>query len=128
MVGQGVDLLQGLAIAQRGIHQERLLIDLRHVREDVRSGLNFSQALARYPFFVGPFLRMIQIGEETGRLPETLQQVSQLYRKESQERLTFLMSVLEPLCLSLLGLLLGWIIMATFMPLYDSLHFVEDAY
>lgn len=127
MVGQGVDLLQGLAVAQRSIHQEKLLLDLRHVQEDVRSGLTLSQALARYPFFGGPFLRMIQIGEETGRLAETLQQISHLYRKESQERVNFLIALVEPVCLSILGLLLTWIIMATFMPLYDSLHFVEDA-
>lgn len=128
MVGQGVDILQGLTVVQHSMRQEKLLADFRRVRDNVQSGINLSQALARSPFFAGPFSKMIQIGEETGRLSEVLNQISHLYRKESQERLEFLISLLEPICLSILGLLLGWIIMATFVPLYESFHIAQDAY
>lgn len=88
----------------------------------IRNGSTFAQALNQtdgFPLLVGA---IAQVGEESGRLPFMLGKLSELYEQELENKLQALMSLLEPALMAVLGLVVGFIVLGTFLPMLNLIQ------
>tara|TARA_B100000614_G_scaffold249827_1_gene259245 strand:+ start:297 stop:1502 length:1206 start_codon:yes stop_codon:yes gene_type:complete len=121
MFGSGIDVLRCLRTSERVVANRALQAALADVRHEVENGLPLSQALADSGAFPPLVVRMFRVGEESGRLDEALENVAYFYDREVDESVGRLVGVIEPAMTAVIGLMLLWIVLAVFGPLYDNL-------
>jgi type IV pilus assembly protein PilC len=121
----GVGILKSLEITTQAIPSPVYRRALRRVQEGVRDGQSLSEALASGPRFPSLFLRMVQVGEQTGELDETLARVNRYFRQEVPRAIETTLGVLQPALLAVLGALVGGIAMSIFLPMYKMMEVVK---
>jgi type IV pilus assembly protein PilC len=121
MFQSGIDILACLD-AGRKVTGNRVLSEaLGLVRQQVQVGSTLSAAMAASGEFPSRVCRMVKIGEETGNLTETLSQVAEFYDQDVDASIDAMISLIEPALTAVLGLVMAWIALAVFGPIYDSL-------
>lgn len=120
MFNSGVPILQCLETAQRVVVNRCLTEALTTVREQVQTGEALSTALKQSGQFPGLVTRMVKIGEESGNLSGTLENVTDFYDRDVDETVDKLISMAEPALTVVAGAMMAWIIMGVLGPIYDS--------
>jgi general secretion pathway protein F len=119
LLRNGVPLLQALGIG-RGVLDNRVLVaEVERATEEVRNGHGLAQALGRGKQFPRLALQMIQVGEESGALDTMLLRVADTFEQESAQAIDRLLAALVPLLTLLLAGVVGGVIIAVLVPLYD---------
>jgi type IV pilus assembly protein PilC len=80
-----------------------------------------ADAFAHTGLFPPLVIRMLRIGEATGELDRALANIRSLYDREVRESLDRMQSLLEPAMTLMLGLILGWVMLAVLGPIYDTI-------
>jgi type IV pilus assembly protein PilC len=88
-------------------------------RESVRSGNLLSDPLSRSPVFPPMVVRMIAIGERTGSLDSLLEKIAEFYDQQVRASVKALTSLIEPILITVMGVIVGGVVMAVFMPILD---------
>lgn len=120
MVGSGVPILEALNITA-GVVTNTVVSDaLRDAAKQVEKGFPIAFSFARHPDAF-PFIlsQMVAVGEETGKMDEVLTKVSHIFEVESDERVKGLTAAIEPLVMILLGLGVGFLVIAVILPIYN---------
>lgn len=121
MYGSGITILECLALSE-GIVGNRLVASaLRRASALISEGQGVTAAFAQTGVFPPLVLRMLRVGETTGALDSALRNVSYFYDREVRELVERLQALVEPAMTLLLGLLLGWIMLAVLGPIYDTM-------
>ncbi len=95
---------------------------IHEIEEDVSGGEKISASLSKYPAYFPSFVvQMIKVGEETGKLDSTLNQVVTFYQKEVKRSIDLLSSFIEPLMIIFLGVVVAFLAMSVLSPLYGAL-------
>ena len=120
MVGSGVSILEGLNITA-GVVGNTVISDAlkdaaKQVEKDFPIAYSFSKHPEAFPFILS---QMVAVGEETGKMEEVLQKVSHVFEVESDQRVKGLTSAVEPLVMILLGLGVGFLVIAIILPIYN---------
>jgi type IV pilus assembly protein PilC len=121
----GTTLLSGIPIVQamsmaRGTLNNRLLEEkMTVVIRRIEEGASISQAIAEGDFFPGLALRMIGVGESTGALAEMLWDIADYYESEVERRLDRLTTMVEPLMMMTMGIVIGAIVIAMYIPIFQ---------
>jgi len=118
LIQSGVDILNALHIVGKtsgNIIIEEALVDCA---ETVREGEALSTPLAKYPVFPPMVVRMIGIGEKSGSLETLLEKISDFYEQEVSQTVESLTSLIEPLMISVMGVLVGGMVVAIFLPIF----------
>lgn len=118
MVSAGISLLESLEIVARGMDNVLYKEAVMNSREEVEKGRPLSSSLSRQEVFPELVSQMIAVGEETGRLDEVLTKLANYYESESEQAIKGLTTALEPLIMIVLGLGVGFLIIAIIMPIY----------
>lgn len=120
MTGAGVSILEGLNITAGVVGNAVVSSALRDVSQQVEKGFPVSFAFAKHPD-VFPFLlsQMIAVGEETGKMEEVLGKVSHVFETESDQKVKTLTASIEPIVMVLLGLGVGFLVIAIILPIYN---------
>ncbi|MBI2642065.1 MAG: type II secretion system F family protein [Candidatus Wildermuthbacteria bacterium] len=93
---------------------------LGEAKESVQRGAKISDVLGRYPLEFPPvFTQMVLVGEQSGTLDTTLLNIVQFYQRELTNSVESFLSILEPLLIVVLGLLVGGLMAAILLPLYQ---------
>jgi type II secretory pathway component PulF len=116
-----VDLLLALQQAQQTVTFPYLRKALAQVPTTIAAGATLSEALAAQPYFPPMALRLIRLGESTGRLPALVTQAATGCQQQYAQRVEHLVTLLHPALVMILGLLILWIVLATLLPLYHHL-------
>lgn len=118
-LASGIPLVQAMQMS-RGTLNNRILEGrlLRAVRR-IEEGMSVSEALAESAFVPGLALRMIAVGETTGALSEMLGDVADYYEGQVERRLERLTTLIEPLMMMTMGLLIGAIVVAMYIPIFQ---------
>jgi type IV pilus assembly protein PilC len=118
MTKSGVPILQSLAIV--GATSGTWVIEnaLRNVQESVRAGRTIAAPLAEEPVFPSMVTQMIAVGEDSGSMEEMLGKVADFYDDEVQSTTEQLTSLIEPLMIAVIGILIGGMIVALYMPIF----------
>lgn len=119
LTGAGVSIVEALPIAAKTAGNLVIEEGILAANKQVEKGFNLSAALAENPFFPPIISQMISVGEETGKLDEVLLKVSKYFQSESEESLKGLTSAIEPLIMILLGVGVGFLVIAIIMPIYN---------
>lgn len=88
-------------------------------RDSVRSGNLLSEPLAQSPVFPKMVTRMIAIGERTGSLEVLLEKIAEFYDAQVKAAVKSLTSLIEPLLISVMGIIVGVVVMSVFLPILD---------
>jgi type IV pilus assembly protein PilC len=88
-------------------------------RESVRSGNLLSEPLSTSKVFPPMVVRMIAIGERTGSLEVLLEKIAEFYDGQVKAAVKSLTSMIEPLLISVMGVIVGGVVMAVFLPILD---------
>lgn len=121
MYAAGIPVLSSLEIAESIIDNLVIRGALAKAREDIEQGAPISQSLANTGMFPPLVLRMIKIGETTGKLDKALLNVSYFYERDIKDSIDKLQALIQPLMTAFVGLLLGWVMLSILGPVYDSL-------
>jgi type IV pilus assembly protein PilC len=113
----GVPILAALQIARDGSRNRVLGLALESVRDAVKDGDPISGTMKRTGVFPAMLVGMVQVGEETGTLPEMLERVAQAYEEEVDAAVESLTSMIEPVLIVVLAGLVGCIVIGLFLPL-----------
>ncbi len=118
MLKAGVPLLQGLDAVARTSNNwavERAILD---IQASVRQGRSFAKPLAKSGVFPPMVAQMVAVGEESGTLPEMLASVARIYGAEVKAATEQLASVLEPILIVVVGIMIGSMVLALYMPIF----------
>lgn len=120
MVASGVPILDGLNITSSVMSNSLLSDALRDASKQVEKGFPLAYAFARHPESF-PFLlsQMIAVGEETGKMDEVLKKISHIFEVESDQKVKTLTSAIEPIIMIVLGLGVGFLVIAVILPIYN---------
>ncbi|OGM57295.1 hypothetical protein A3E46_02780 [Candidatus Woesebacteria bacterium RIFCSPHIGHO2_12_FULL_46_16] len=120
MVGSGVSILEGLNITAGVVGNTVISDALKDAAKQVEKGFPIAYSFSKHPEAF-PFIlsQMVAVGEETGKMEEVLQKVSHVFEVESDQKVKGLTSAVEPLVMILLGLGVGFLVIAIILPIYN---------
>lgn len=122
LLTSGVPILQALETVSGAIDNETFTDVIMHARARIREGDPIGEPLEKSNLFPPMVVQMIAIGEETGALDQMLGKVADFYEVEVETQLEQLAATIEPLMIVLLGLVVGFIVIAMFMPMISLIN------
>jgi type IV pilus assembly protein PilC len=125
LVSSGVDIIKALEIAANTAGNAVIEAALFEVRYRVEEGVPIAQPLLDNPVFPPMVSQMVKIGEETGELDKMLSKVADFYEDEVDAAVGALTSIIEPLMMLGVGLVVGVIIIAMYMPMFKMLQAIH---
>jgi len=119
MTNAGVPILKSLDVVARSIGNHVLEKSIMDARKEVEQGNQLNVALDGKPFMPVIMVRMIAAGEKAGKVEDMLNSVADSYDEEVEALLNTLTSLMEPFLMVFLGAIIGTIVMAMFMPIFN---------
>jgi type IV pilus assembly protein PilC len=119
LIRSGVPIMGTLDIVAETAGNKVVAQAVYDSRESVRSGNLLSEPLGRSKVFPPMVVRMIAIGERTGSLEVLLEKIAEFYDSQVKAAVKSLTSMIEPLLISVMGVIVGGVVMAVFLPILD---------
>jgi type IV pilus assembly protein PilC len=119
LIKSGVPILGALEIVADTSGNVMISDVVSAARENVRQGDTLSEPLSKSTVFPPMVTRMIGIGEKSGSLETLLEKISQFYDEQVAAEVKSLTSLIEPLLIGVMGFLVGGIVLAVFLPIFE---------
>lgn len=119
LIRSGLPIFKALEVAIPTLENAVFVKDLEVVRHEVMEGSSLTNSMKKVAFFPSFLVQMISVGEEGGKLEGVLNEVANIYTQETDARLKVITSLLEPVIILVLGLILGGIVMAMLLPIFQ---------
>ncbi len=117
LLSSGVGILDAIEIVARSSGNRVIEKGLMDTRAAVREGQNITEPLKATKLFPPMVIQMVNVGEETGKLDEMLTRMSDFYDAEVDTAVDSIMSMIEPMIMAFLGVVIGGVVIAMFMPM-----------
>jgi type IV pilus assembly protein PilC len=114
----GVPVLGALEIVERTIGNEVIARAVKGSQASIKAGATIADPLARSGVFPIMVTRMIDVGEKTGSLDELLTKLSEFYDQQVEATIAGLTAMIEPILILFLGIVVGGMVLALFMPIF----------
>ncbi|MFD2213792.1 type II secretion system F family protein [Metabacillus endolithicus] len=125
LFSSSVPILQSLAIVEKIVENEVVAKVIANSRVSLENGLSLTEPMKKHWAFPPLVTQMIAIGEETGSLDEMLGKVADFYEEEVENSTDRLKSLIEPLMIVLLAGIVGTIVIAIIVPMFDIFNHVQ---
>ncbi len=125
LITSGVPILQALEIVRETSGNEVVARAMVQVHDSIREGESIHEPLAKFPVFPPLVVHMIAVGEETGALDAMLNKVAEAYEREVDDTVKGLTSLIEPLLIVFLGIIIGFIVIALYLPLFNIVNVIK---
>jgi type IV pilus assembly protein PilC len=125
MISAGVPILQALKIVGETSGNWVIENALVKVAESVRQGESISGPLAEQPVFPSMVTQMISVGEDSGSLETMLTKIAEFYDQEVEAATEQLTAMIEPLMIAFLGVVIGGMVVALYMPIFQISSLVK---
>jgi len=119
LIGSGVPILYALEICERMVVSRKMASVIGKIKNQVREGKLIAEPMDKSGFFTPMVVQMVLIGEETGELDKMLKRVAAFYQDYVKTFVSRLSTLIEPLMLIFMGLVIGTIVIAMFMPIFS---------
>ncbi len=126
LVTSGVPILQALNITRETAGNAAIARAIARVHDSVKEGESIVQPLEASKEFPPMVASMIDVGEETGKLPEMLLKIADVYDDEVDNAVAALTSMLEPIMIVFLAVIVGTIVLALFTPLISIITGLQE--
>jgi type IV pilus assembly protein PilC len=121
LVSSGVAILDGLEITAKTSGNRVLHDAIMESRSSIAGGETISEPLKRSGVFPPMVVSMINVGEQTGGLDEMLTKIADFYDEEVDAAVSALLAAMEPLMIVFLGVVVGGMIVAMYLPIFDMI-------
>ncbi len=119
LTSSGVPILDGLEITAKTAGNAIVEDAIMGVRKSVEAGRTIAEPLGETKVFPSMVVQMIGVGEQTGALDAMLNKIAEFYEEEVDNAVTGLMKLMEPIMIAILGTVIGTIVVAMYMPMFD---------
>lgn len=119
MLRSGIQILRGLEITGSVVGDPTYERVLSEAATDVKGGMPLSEALRKHPEMPGIVVAMIKIGEETGNMGQILETMARFYRREVNNAIDTLVSLIEPFLIVILALGVAVLLASVLLPIYN---------
>jgi type II secretory pathway component PulF len=121
----GVPALSSLEIATPSISNRKLREEFKKVCQGVASGQELSKCMEAFTRMPAFFIKMVQVGEESGRLTEVLEEIAQSYTQQIEADIALITSLIEPVLILALGIIMGGIVLSILLPTFQITQIVH---
>ena len=121
----GVSLIRALEVAGQVAHNHKVTEITKELQEDVDRGNSFSLSLKNYDIFPPMIVQLAVSGEEVGKLPEMMNKGVDFLDKETERLISSLLVKLEPALTAIMGGIVGSILIAVYLPMYDYMQHLK---
>jgi type IV pilus assembly protein PilC len=125
MIGAGVPILQALQIVGETSGNYVVETGLKLVSESVRQGKSIAEPLSQQPVFPAMVTQMIAVGEDAGALEQMLSKIADFYDQEVESATEQLTAMIEPLMVAFLGVVVGGMIVALYLPIFNIFTLIK---
>lgn len=119
MLKSGIQMLRGLEITAQVVGDSTYERIMGEVAQDVKAGLPVSEAMRKHPEMPGIVVAMMKIGEETGNMGKILETMARYYRREVNNAVDTLVSLIEPVMIVALALGVAVLLASVLVPIYN---------
>lgn len=119
MYASGITILDSIKTTEDIVNNAVIKDGLKRVGHLISEGQNVTAAFQQVDLFPPLVLRMLRVGENTGELDVALTNVSYFYNRDVRESIEKVQAMIEPVMTVIIGLILGWIMLAVLGPIYD---------
>jgi type IV pilus assembly protein PilC len=119
LLASGVPILEGLLIVSRTAGNKVVEESIIATRQSVSEGKTLAEPLSKATVFPAMVVQMISVGEATGALDNMLNKIADFYDDEVDSAVAALTSMLEPMLMIFLGITVGFVIVAMYMPIFQ---------
>ncbi len=124
LVKSGVAALNALEIVAKTAGNKEVEQVVLATRDSVRDGETISKPLSKSTVFPPMVCRMIGVGEQTGQLEKMLSKIADFYDEQVDAAVAGLTSMIEPIVIVFLGVIIGGIVIALFLPIFKITELV----
>ncbi|MGH7355004.1 MAG: type II secretion system F family protein [Candidatus Rokuibacteriota bacterium] len=125
LISSGVPILEGLLITARSAGNRVVEKAVMHARQTVTAGGTLAEPLKSSPVFPPMVVHMISVGENVGALDAMLSKIADFYDDEVDAAVTALTSLLEPMMICFLGVAVGGIVVAMYLPIFKMVTLIK---
>jgi type IV pilus assembly protein PilC len=119
LIKGGVPLITALEVVKKTVNNASMMQALGEAQDGIREGAGLSVPLAASQVFTPMVVQMIAVGEETGALDKMLEKVADFYDSDVEDMVARLSTLLEPLLIGFMGVVIGIIVLAIMIPMFD---------
>lgn len=119
LIKNGIPILKAIDIAIPVLENEVIKNQLRQSYKQLEQGGSFGKSLKNSKVFPLFMSNLITVGEESGKLDEALAEVASSYERDTDEAMRMMASLLEPLMILGMGLIVGFIVVAMLLPIFE---------
>jgi type IV pilus assembly protein PilC len=124
LIRSGVPILEVLQIVSQTVGNVVMEKAIKVAAGDIERGESISAALAKHPIFPNMIIRMITAGEQTGKIDNMLERISDFLDEEIETTLSGLTSLIEPILIVFLGVVVGGMVICMFLPIFKMAEIV----
>jgi type IV pilus assembly protein PilC len=121
----GVPILQTLTIVKDTSGNEVVSRAVMEIHNSIKEGESISEPLKKFPVFPPLVVHMVAVGEETGNIDTMLIKVAEFYEREVDDAVDGLSKLIEPLLIVFLGVVIGFIVIALYLPVFNLVSAIE---
>jgi len=125
LISSGVSILEGLEITAKTAGNRVIQDAIMQSRSSIAGGDTIAQPLQKSKVFPPMVISMIAVGEQTGGLDEMLSKIADFYDEEVDAAVSNLLSLLEPVMIVFLGVIVGGMVVAMYLPIFDMINAVQ---
>jgi len=118
LLSSGVSVLEAFTILTGMTDNDIIKSAIVKTRENIVGGSNISLSMSSAGFFPNMVIKMIQVGEESGSMPEVLEKTSEHYERKVDSTVTTLLSLLEPIMIISVGGIVSVVVIALYLPIF----------
>jgi type IV pilus assembly protein PilC len=115
----GIPLVQAMETTAGVIGNRIIARRLLESRELLTEGVSLADAMERTKLAPDMTVRMIEVGESSGDLPQMLEDIADFYEQEVENRLTVLTTMIEPVLMLTMGVVIAFIVVALYLPIFE---------
>ena len=125
LISSGVSILEGLEITAKTAGNRVIQDAIMQSRSSIAGGDTIAQPLQKSKVFPPMVISMIAVGEQTGGLDEMLSKIADFYDEEVDAAVSGLLSLMEPVMIVILGVIVGGMVVAMYLPIFDMMNAVQ---
>lgn len=124
LIKNGITILKALDIAIPVLSNDIIKNQLKKSVKDLQAGGSLGRSLKDSKLFPHFMANLIAVGEESGRLSDSLQEIADSYERDTDEQMRVMSALLEPLMILIIGSIVGFIVVAMLLPIFEINAFV----
>lgn len=125
LYASGITVLRALEICERLVANKVVEKEIAEIRQQIMSGKKINEAMAGSDLFPSLTTRMVRVGEQTGSLEKSLENVAYFYKRDVDEAIDKLQALIEPMLTGVMGVIIAWIMLAVLGPMYDLMSTLD---